>query len=264
VVRLLRTYANQMQEYWSIDKIQQGLANKTIFRGRLIVISAQKSLAFVSTDSLNVDIAIVDKSDRNRAQHDDIVFVELYPVDSWLNTKLIKQDSQDQLNSDTGSLDLWRPRDDLLNQTNKSLGDGDVIEFQPNSSTILQPKGRIVGVSHEGVSSPRTLVGTLHSSTYGPTIPLSKFPVLFRPTNNQYEPMLISNAHLPPNFSFSSNVDASLFVSTVQSWPINSPVPLGGRVRPFSSLRTIPSQIQEALAEYGIVDGICVFHSFSF
>ncbi len=110
-----------LEEYWTEDRIQEGLRNKTLVKGRLNVTKGNIKEAIVFSNETGGDSSSLfinqTKGYFNRAFHQDLVVVQILPRNEWTfpigRRRLIHAQSNDNDDSDINDADIGMTSDAL-------------------------------------------------------------------------------------------------------------------------------------------------------
>eukprot|EP00124_Ichthyophonus_hoferi_P001831 Ihof_evm1s108 gene=Ihof_evmTU1s108 len=218
------------EEYWTEEKIKEGLENDELLQGKLRINAANFREAFVVVDVLDMDVFIDGVKDRNRALNGDLVVVKILPKNTWNILK--KKYAEDQNKSE----------DELTNN----------IDDYPEE--YVQMRGKIISITtmiHNRVAIGLVVGGV---SNVNKTL---KY-VEFKPLDAKLPRMMVPMNELPADIfergtsTVSQAYKTRMFSATITQWRSNSPLALGKISNEIGDAGDIEAETKAIVEEFDI------------
>jgi exosome complex exonuclease DIS3/RRP44 len=226
--------------------IQTGLYHRGVFRSR----DTDSAVVTIRRGEERVAVTIVNSTDRNRAVDGDVVAMDLHPLDQWLKsfveTKKHTPDEGAFIGSETAEPTLSE-----LSNVQESMVLGD--------SSSWRPTGKVVGIvgrnfeNHSGSIYATRAVGQNSSRSERELIAAQyeyehadgSMTCVFFPVDKKVPPILIRTAQR-------ERFLGQRIIVAMDSWPADSPFPLGHYVRTIGIAGSKDVETQVLLQQFDI------------
>ncbi|KAI7875184.1 RNB-domain-containing protein [Lichtheimia hyalospora FSU 10163] len=247
--------------YPSPESMQQEIQNGTLVRGIIRISKAHTSEAYVVPDTLDHDIFILGRRQRNRALEGDVVAVRLLDVDKiWERKKEEIRKKKEETAKEKATNGKDHEQDVSENEEEDQSNDEEEYDEDKNKPKYC---GEVVGILDRAPHD--AIAGILKVDRPNANAPTksneddkTKEPprlVWFKPTDKRVPLIAIPFSSAPPDLMEREEQYTSMIMTArIVKWPIDAVHPFGSIIGTLGTIGNIDTESKAILADCGVKD----------
>ncbi|GKY92166.1 hypothetical protein MPSEU_000187900 [Mayamaea pseudoterrestris] len=236
------------------SNLSRGIASGSYFRGTLRRSSADEAIVTIRQGNDRVAVTIPTDSDNNRALNGDVVAIALNSLDQWINTGLptsVAAKNEDSSQGAAIASDTAEPSAAEIENTSETID---------AAGKTLRPTGRVVGIlkrnftnqsgsiyssmlrkENKDTLSEKETIAAEHEREHND----GSCTCVFFPVDKKLPPILMRTTQR-------DRLIGQRIIVAIDSWPTNSPYPLGHYVRTIGPVGSKDVETEVLLSEHDI------------
>ncbi|CDS12828.1 hypothetical protein LRAMOSA05012 [Lichtheimia ramosa] len=251
--------------YPSPESMQEEIQNGTLIRGIIRISKAHTSEAYVVPDTLDHDIFILGRRQRNRALEGDVVAVRLLDVDEiWERKKKEIRKKEEEKAKEKAAANEKDVEEDTLSENDEDEDEEHSNDEEEYDEDKNKPKycGEVVGIldraPHDAIAGILKVERPNANAPKANEDAKTKEPprlVWFKPTDKRVPLIAIPFSSAPEDLLEKEEQYTSMIMTArILKWPIDAVHPFGTIVSTLGMVGSIVTESKAILADCGVKD----------